>query len=254
MAYIVYDGSFEGFLSVVFHCYQYKITPSDICKDANFQNILFADKETIATDELRAARVWKAIQKKLHKSNKQLLFKAFLSEETGIELMLYRFIRRLLDSNFSIETDYGDTNVLQLKKLERKVMQEAARILQFVRFQETKDGIFFAPIESAYDVLPFVIRHFKDRFADQQWLIYDLKRDYGFFYDLKKAEEVVLSEKSFSTTDGKVDSNFLEEDEVAYQTLWKDYFNSINIKARKNLKLQRQHMPRRYWKFLPEKQ
>ncbi|WP_321290057.1 TIGR03915 family putative DNA repair protein [uncultured Sunxiuqinia sp.] len=254
MAYIVYDGSFEGLLSVVFHCYQRKVTPNDICKDTNFQDILFADKETVATDELHATRVWKAIQKKLHKRNKQLLFKAFLSEETDIELILYRFIRRLLDSNFSIETDYGDKNVLQLKKLERKVMQEAARMLQFVRFQKTKDGIFFAPIEPAYDVLPFVIRHFKDRFADQQWLIYDLKRDYGFFYNLKKVEEVVLSEKSFSTTDGKVDSNFLEEDELAYQTLWKDYFNAINIKARKNLKLQRQHMPRRYWKFLPEKQ
>ena len=105
MAYIVYDGSFEGFLSVVFHCYQHKVTPNDICKETNFQDILFADKETVVTEERRAARVWKAIQKKLHKRNKQLLFKAFLSEEKGIELMLYRFIRRLLDSNFSIETD-----------------------------------------------------------------------------------------------------------------------------------------------------
>lgn len=253
MAYLIYDGSFEGFLSVVFHCYQYKVIPSNIRKETNFQDILFAEKETIVTDKQKAERVWKALQKKLHRRNRELPFKAFLSEEPGIEMILYRFVRCLFDTNFSIETDYGDPDVLRIKKIERKVLQEASRLLQFVRFQETKDGIYFAPVEPAYDVLPFTIRHFQDRFADQKWLIYDLKRNYGFFYNLKTTEEVVLSEKTFSEVDGKVKANLLQEDEVGYQVLWKNYFDSINIKQRKNPKLQRQHMPQRYWKFLPEK-
>ena len=57
MAYLIYDGSFEGFLSVVFTCYQAKITPTDICKKNTFQGILFADKQTISTDEQKASRV-----------------------------------------------------------------------------------------------------------------------------------------------------------------------------------------------------
>ena len=193
------------------------------------------------------------MQRKLHQRNRDLPFVAFLSEQAGIEMMLYRFIRRLFDTKFSIETDYGDPDVLQLKKIERQVLKEASRLLQFVRFQETKDGVYFAPVEPEFDILPFGIRHFKNRFADQQWLIYDLKRDYGFFYDLKTVQEIVLSEKTFSEFDGKVARNLLQEDEVGYQTLWKSYFESINIKERKNAKLQRQHMPKRYWKFLPEK-
>ncbi len=253
MAYLIYDGTFEGLLSVVFQCYQQKLVPTDICREADFQEVLFTEKQTISTDEQQADRVWKALRKKLHQRNKELPFMAFLSGEPGIEMMLFRFARRLFDTNFSIETDYGDSDVLQLKKLERKVLQEISRLLQFVRFQETKDGLYFAPVEPAYDVLPFTLRHFKNRFADQQWLIYDLKRDYGFYYDLKTIREVEISEETFSRLDGKVNSNLLQEQEVAYQVLWKNYFDSINIKERKNHKLQRQHMPQRYWKFLPEK-
>ena len=253
MAYLIYDGTFEGLLSTVFQCYQQKITPTDICREADFQEILFTEKLTVATNEQQAGRVWKALQKKLHQRNRELPFMAFLSGEAGVEMVLYRFVRRLFDTSFSIETDYGDADVLQLKKMERKVLQETSRLLQFVRFQETKDGLYFSPVEPAYDVLPFTIRHFKDRFADQQWLIYDLKRDYGFYYDLKTVREVEISEKTFSRVDGKVKADLLQEQETSYQVLWKNYFDSINIKERRNHKLQRQHMPQRYWKFLPEK-
>lgn len=253
MTYLIYDGSFEGFLSVIFQCYQQNINPSNICKEEAFQEILFAEKQFISADEKQAERVWKGLQKKLHRRNKDLPYRTFLSEQPGIEMTLYRFIRRLFDSNFSIETDYGDADVLQLKKIERQVLQETARLLEFVRFQETKDGIYFAPVEPAFDVLPFVLHHFKNRFADQHWIIYDIKRNYGFYYDLKTTQEIVLSEQNFSAWDGKVDANLLQENEVSYQRLWKNYFDSINIKERKNPKLQRQHMPQRYWKFLPEK-
>ena len=253
MAYLIYDGTFEGFLNVVFECYRQKITPTDICKEADFQEVLFAEKQMVNTSEERAGRVWKALQQKLHNRNRNLPLMAFLSEQPGIEMKLYRFIRRLFDSNFSIETDYGDTDVLQLKKIERQVLKEASRMLQFVRFQKTKDDIYFSPVEPEYDVLPFTINHFKSRFADQQWLIYDLKRDYGFFYDRETVQEVVLSKKTFSGINGKITDRLLRESEGVYQNLWKNYFDSINIIQRKNLKLQRQHMPRRYWKFLPEK-
>ena len=253
MSFLIYDGSFEGFLTVIFECYSQKIIPLDICKETAFQENLFVEKMTIACDEQKAGRVWKALKNKLHQRNENLPFLAFLSETQGIEMKLYRFIHRTFDSSRSIETDFGDQDVLELKKIERKVMQEAMRMLQFVRFQQTRDDLYFAPIEPEYDVLPLTLQHFKDRFADQHWLIYDTKRDYGFFYDRQKTQEVVLKEKNFSNTDGKVFGNLLNEREEKYQVLWKSYFDNINIKERQNLRLQRQHMPKRFWKFLPEK-
>jgi probable DNA metabolism protein len=253
MAFIVYDGSFEGFLTVVFECYARKIIPVDICREDTYQENLFGEKRHIICDEKKASRVWKALKMKLHTRNKNLPFFAFLSEQPGIEMKLYRFIRRMFDSHKSIETDFGDQDVLELKKIERQVIQEAVRIHQFVRFRQTRDGLYFAPVEPAYNVLPFAINHFRARFSDQRWLIYDIKRNYGFFYDLHRTHEVILSEKTFSSANGKIACHLVKEEEEIYQVLWKDYFNQITIKERKNLRMQRQHMPKRYWKFLPEK-
>jgi probable DNA metabolism protein len=71
-------------------------------------------------------------------------------------------------------------------------------------------------------------------------------------YDKGKPQEVTISAKEFSQINGRVNENLLQEGEEIYQRLWKTYFTHINIQERKNLKLQRQHMPRRFWKYLPE--
>jgi len=249
----LYDNTFEGFLSVVFECYSRKIEPVNISPETNHQEILFIRKEKIVTDRIHADRVWKGLQKKLTPETRQMPYSAFLSGENGIEMALYRFIRMTFASPVPVTGNYGDPDVLMVRKAARRVMQEAMRMLQFVRFQRTRDDIYFAPISPAYDVLPMILQQFKSRFADQVWLIYDLRRDYGFFYDRQTIEEVTLTEKSFNTFNGTLSSGLLQEDEAMYMRMWNDYCQSITIRERLNLKLQKQHMPKRYWKFLPEK-
>ena len=64
----------------------------------------------------------------------------------------------------------------------------------------------------------------------------------------------VISKKQFSEYNGQVKQALLDEGEDFYQKLWCSYFKHINIEERKNLKLQRQFMPKRFWRYLPEKQ
>jgi probable DNA metabolism protein len=250
---LTYDGSFEGFLCVIFECYAQKIRPLQICSTENFQEILFAEKRYIATNPDNTARVWKGWQQKISRELNQLPFLAFLSGEAGIEMSLYQFARLSFASSIPLEGNFSDPDILTIRKASRRVTQEALRMLQFVRFQKTKDDIYFAGIRPDYDVLPMTLKHFKDRFADQHWLVYDMKRDYGFYYNLETVSEVTLAEKVFNTQNGKVPLNILEEEESKYQNMWNDYCQNITIKERLNPKLQRQHMPKRYWKFLPEK-
>jgi probable DNA metabolism protein len=252
MATYTYDGTFEGFLTCVFECYKRKDFPEDIRSGLVEQVQFFAEKIDVQTNPAHSERVWNGIQQRLSTRNKQLPFYAFLSEEQGIEMKIFRFLRRLFSEQFNIETDFGDSDVLYLTQTSRKVKQEAMRILQFVRFQHTKDGLYFCGIEPRYDVIPLTIDHFKSRFADQKWLLYDLKRDYGILFENNKVEEVEISQRGFSSISGQVNENILQEGEEFYQKLWQSYFTHINIKERKNLKLQRQHMPRRFWKYLPE--
>ncbi|HBG76385.1 MAG TPA: hypothetical protein DDW86_05450 [Clostridiales bacterium] len=42
-------------------------------------------------------------------------------------------------------------------------------------------------------------------------------------------------------------------EELELQQLWKQYFEGIAIRGRYHPGLQRQFMPRRYWKYLVEK-
>lgn len=254
MKIYTYDHTFEGLLTAVFECYRRKDFPIDICSRYGEQRYLFVESVDIETNTVKAERVWKGMLQRLTGKNNQLVYYAFLSEEQGIEMKIYRFLRRLFSGLFNIETDYGDADVLYLTQTAQKVKKEAMRIMQFVRFQHTKDGLYFCGIEPRYDVIPMVTGHFQKRFTDQKWLLYDLKRSYGVLYQKDKVEEVEISSQQFNRLNGQVKNDILEEEEEFYQKLWKTYFKHTTIQERKNLRLQRQHMPRRFWRYLPEKQ
>ncbi len=249
-----YDGTFEGLLTAIFECYSRKEQPADIAPEKGWQGDMFAKKHEVLSNAKKADRVWNGAQKKLSARNSHLLFHAFLSEETGIEMKIYRFLRRLFEENINIETDFGDPDVLSITQTSQKVKKEAMRMLQFARFQHTTNGLYFCGTEPIYDVIPLAVGQLRKRFADQYWLVYDLKRNYGVLYNGDKLEEVAISHKEFNSMNGKVNENVLGERETFYQELWRSYYTNINIKERKNLRLQRQHMPKRFWKYLPEKQ
>lgn len=253
MLTFIYDGTFEGLLTCIFEGYNHRRFPDDILSKWKQPRDLFAETVDVAADSVKARRVWKGIQQKLTAKNKQLIYYAFLSETNSIEIKIMRFVMRLFDENKLIETDFGDIDVLEIVQNARKVKKEAMRVMQFVRFQQTKEGMYFCGIEPMFDVLPLVLGHFRNRFADQKWLLYDLKRNYGAYYDKKTVEEVELTSSEINWQTGQISANVLSERDAFYQTLWKSFFEHINIEERKNLRLQRQHMPRRFWKYLTEK-
>ena len=252
MLYFLYDNTFDGLLTCVFDAFNRKEFPENIIGEDK-QLPLFSESFNVITDDVKADRVLKALSKKISKSALDMLFISFLSEMEEIEIRLFRYIRQALLSEKSIETNFADPDVLELSKIYRKVKREEERMRQFVRFQKTADGIFFAVMDPAYNVLPLTARHFKVRYADQQWIIYDVKRDYGLHYDLKTVETVHFDQLPVALGTGKLSTDKLDAYETAFQDLWRDYLKAITIRERLNLKLQRQHMPKRFWKYLTEK-
>lgn len=177
----------------------------------------------------------------------------WLSELPETDMLLFRYIRKAIDAPRTIELNFGDPDVLEVSKVWKKVTNERLRVIQFLRFQKTADGTFFAAVKPVYNVLPLTLPHLKDRFADQCWLLYDLKREYGYYYDLKEATEVRFEEKEAHLLSGLLGEELMDVDEKLFQQMWKTYFKSIAIKERLNPKLHRQHMPARFWKYMPEK-
>jgi len=248
---LIYDGSFNGFLTAVFIAFEEKIHVVDIQKNSISQKGLFSDTETIFTNLDKAKRVWNGIQAKSSSAIKNIYF-AYMSENKGIELLLYRYVRKLFASSSSIHSDYSDGIVLKISQLAKSVGREKHRMEAFVRFQLTKDEIYFANIEPDFDVLPLISKHFRSRYADQQWIIYDVKRKYGLYYNLERVEIISLDLQEVHSNSIKRNPTF-DNQEYDYQELWNNYFKSTNIKSRINKKLHTQHVPKRYWKYLSEK-
>lgn len=249
---LIYDGSFDGFLTCVFQVYDLKLKQVLIQKDSESQASLFGKQNVVVADPVKADRVWKGLGKKTSNAGRLRIYYGFLSEKQGIENLLLRYIQYIFESRLPVDSDFSNPEVLGLSKIAKSVGREKHRMEAFVRFRLTKDGLYFATIEPDFDVLPLISKHFKSRYADQKWVIYDLKRNYGLYYELDKVEIINLTlPEGFDVS--KTSSDYFAVEEIEFQTLWKDYFDSTNITSRKNLQLHIRHVPKRYWKYLSEK-
>lgn len=255
MTIFIYDNTFEGLLTCVFDAYFRKTFPDLLLSEEELLPLFHDEVINIETDEEKAARVWRGLQKKISPAASYSLSAAWLSELPEVGMLLFRYIRKAIDSSRSIETNFADPDVLALSQIYRKVSCERMHLMQFIRFQKAADGTFFAPVEPQFNALPLAIDHFKDRFADQRWLIYDTKRQYGYYYDLKTVEEVTFEDpKQAHLVTGMLNESMMAQDEKIFQKLWKTYFKAICIKERMNPRKHRQDMPVRYWRYLTEKQ
>lgn len=237
----------------MFEIYEYKLKETDIQKDGSANISLFGNTHYVHANEDKTARVIHALKQKITPVAFRNMYKTFLSEITGIENTIFRYIQYILKTKDSVERDFSQEAVMTINYTAHKVDREKHRMKAFIRFQKTKDELYYAIVQPDYNVLPLISKHFKDRYADQRWLIYDVRRKYGLYYDTQTVGEVQINFAE-NITSAETKQTIYDEQEDLYQSLWQTYFSSVNIKARKNMKLHIQHMPKRYWKYLTEKQ
>ncbi|WP_462265549.1 TIGR03915 family putative DNA repair protein [Mucilaginibacter sp.] len=250
MTTLLYDGSFEGLLTAVFDVYDRRLGHVRLEKNELRETALFEDVIKITTDDRRAVRVLRGLRQRLSDMGVQRLYTAYLCDTAAEDNILLGYIRYVFDSAQNIEEDYGNKYVMRVSELVKMMRREKHRMEAFIRFKKLKDETFYAAIEPDFNVLPLLIKHFKSRYADQKWIIYDLKRCYGLYYDLHDTQFISLD---FATAKPEHTVYAYSEEEGLYQDLWKNYFKSANIPARKNTKLHLRHIPKRYWKHLTEK-
>lgn len=253
MTIVSYDGTYEGWLTAVFEVYEYKLSDVHFSKNNAITASIFSQPHPVITTDRKWQRVLNGLKQKLSEQALHNLYKTFLSEIENVENVMWRYVQYVFASNQPVETDFSNPAVLTINQTGKKVHREKHRMEAFVRFQLTKDDLYYAVVEPDFNVLPIIIEHFEKRYADQRWLIYDARRKYGIYYDLQTVAQVEIS-FNFNASYSKSIASISDPQEDLFQHLWQRYFNSVNIKARKNMKLHIQHMPKRYWKHLTEKQ
>lgn len=246
-----YDGSFDGLLSALFDAYALRSFPEALIGCGEPEPLFTERVHEVVTDPAHAARVWRGLERRLSTGMRSMLVYAWHGEQAGSDFLLLRCLRRVIDQGGGVLADQADPDMKALHCLALRVSHEREHLKQFVRLQKAADGTYFAAATPEHDALPLAVDYFTDRFADQRWLIYDRRRDYGYFYDGVRARRVTLEDDRGMIAD-KLADRWLAEDERQFQLLWKNYFEALAIPQRINLRQQRRMMPRRYWKHLTE--
>ena len=256
MTVYLFDNTLDGLLTAVFDSFFLK--QQDVTLLAKGEQLpLFADKpHQVVTDAEKVSRVWKGLEKQLSREALHMITISWLSEERVLNQPMFNMICKVFRQQRDISHNASDDDVLAVRNTCRRVLHEALRMKQFIRFQKAKDGMYLAVVSSDHNVLPLITDHFSDRFNDQPWLIYDAKRHYGYNYDGESVIRITFeneAEVPFDLLNGNMDADILSEDDQLFQELWRTYFKAICIKERLNPKKQLSDMPRRYWKYITEK-
>jgi len=180
---LIYEGGFNGFLTVIYKSFKEKLNVSDIQNQRDIQKGLFSDTETVHMQSDKAKRVWDGIQKKDRTALKTIYF-AYLSEKKGIELLLYQYIHHMFFGEAKISSEAIKDIFLKLHQYAGMVAREKHRIEAIATFKISQDQMHYTAITPYHDVLPLLSRYYRSKFPGKEFLIYDKKRKYALLYNL----------------------------------------------------------------------
>ena len=239
MKIIVYDGTFEGFLTVIFT--QYK----EIFKikiESEKDQISFLDQKYIKTNFEKAKRVEDSIKKNISEEFYYDIKIAFKSDYKNKDTIIARLIKLSFLKGEKI-TKSTNKYAIAFNKMVKNYGREAHAFKGLLRFKEIQEGFLFGQYESHNDILEDLSRHFLQRMPKEKFVIYDKNRNKAFVSIYGNFEVVEILNLDIKES----------KKEEFFQNLWIGFYDAIAIKERKNKKLMIENMPKKYWKNLPEK-
>lgn len=241
----IYDGTFDGLLTVLATARDTGNTPDDITPVHPLCPGLFQSVEEVGTDPELASLFAAEIERRISPVALKTVFRAFLAGQPGGEMLICRYLELGHKVGSRLGGMLGHERVAPVIALARAVAREAHRMKGFVRFREVQGGFYYAPLEPDHDVLPLIAGHFADRFHDQHWVIHDLRRGRGLIHDAGWREWVL-------TGIGLDGAPAFTERELDFQALWRRCFAQLAVRERLNFKLQSSRIPRKHRRHLVE--
>lgn len=240
---LCYDGTLEGFFSVVFEAYCRHAFPEQICPGRMSQPSLGQQVLSVKTDLSHAERVRVGLASRAGRRFFTTVKTAFLSDEPGKEMQLFSYIVKGMNEGYRADNDLSVPCVAAAERLAASVLSEREKVYQFLRFEELENGVFFARVNPKAAVLPIAMEHFVERFSIQPFVIYDEAHGMAGVYDLRKTTLVMTEQvASFDRT----------KEEREFQALWKRFYDSVSHDQRYNPSLRTSLMPQRFWENMVE--
>lgn len=238
---LIYDKSFEGFLTLVYEVYYRSLRPSKIA-DKLPNTLLLEEIIEIKTKEEKSLKVLEAIKKKFPKKSFELILNSFMCDTKEFELALLKYIiLGFKDTNelFNI----NNPEVFYLENLQKELFHHVHKMTGFARFEELEDGTLYAKIETKFNITYFLGKHFYKRLNNQKYIIHDINRKIAFI----KNDDFIGIQNIASFEEPK-----LSENEEKFKKLWTTFFKAIAIETRENKKCQQNFVPLLYRTYMTE--
>jgi len=238
---VSYDNTYEGFLTLVYEKYYKKLDINKI-ETSISENLLFEDTYEITTDEAKAKKVLNALREKFTLKNFNTITNAFLCDSRNFEIYLLDYIILGFKSQDNLK-NINNKSVFYLQELEKELFKVAHKMYGFLRFEELEDNTLYARIDTKFNILYFLGKHFTKRLKTSDFIIHDLKRGFAF---VKQNNDVSIRQVA------SFDKYTCSNDEEKFKKLWKVFFKSVAIENRKNKKLQQNFVPLIYRTYMSE--
>lgn len=195
---IVYDGSFEGFLTSIFNIYKHKYDDVKFHKAASYSHNMFNEEIRIETKKSEYTRVAKGIVQRATKRIGNEVYKLFLSRTSAVDLELFSFIKSIFNSDFN--NHRSDI----LKSTRTKMNLEIDRQKSNMAFIELYNDIHLFIIKPDQDILPFIINYMISKHASKELLLFDTIRGYGYHHSRYVSQYITAQYDLFKSPDLRV--------------------------------------------------
>ncbi len=240
---IVYEDSFEGFLTAIYDSFYCKTQIASICTKYEIEIDLLSEVKYINTNLNKYSKVKNAIVSKIDHLALNKIYKLYLSNYKNKGLLCFKYLKIAFKIGSDIHKYLHFDEVRELDLIDRRVTLEGHRFTGFVRFISVKNKFLYSSIEPDSNILEIISPHFQERFSNEYWIIHDIKRNIASVYDKTSWEIKEMDIEIYNNLKNYNDN---------FQDLWKSYFKSTTINERINPKLQKRMMPKRYWNNLTE--
>lgn len=249
----LHDGSFEGLLTAVARAVKSQKAMQGIYTASRYIPKLFDTPIQVSTDSDQAHRLFQYLQKVKGRAA-TFAMNGFLSEDPEVGTHLYQMVLQCLRLGSKATQLSTNDSIRYLETLSQRVRSETHRFTGLIRFRILEDDLQYAPFEPDHMIIGYLALHFQKRLHSRQWILHDVRRGYGLYWDCKSLQPIDIDEDftAHVRRHGEIPDNRLNKAERHYQQLWKSFHSTIAISDKKNSALQRQFMPRRYWKYLVE--
>jgi probable DNA metabolism protein len=234
----LFDDTLEGMLTAVFEAFYRRESPLNVVGEHHLQQNLLCSYIPISTDVAKAERVKNGIINTLGERRYESVKQVFLSDDERKGGAIVHYLLYTMKRGRKACSYLANPSVGVFEEILGQVSKEAHYMLQFVRFAQTQNGVYFSRIEPKASVVPLIMGHFAARFNIQPFVIYDARHALSGVFDTEKWWLV-------DARDIQAATQTAQEDE--FQALWQTFYDTIAIEERRNPTCQRNFMPKRFW-------